>query len=68
LPTADLIPPQLWPTLRSEFAQLIPMPLQAPSRLAQLQEEFQSQLQRLSLCSDSGSGNECGGAGNGTSL
>ncbi len=57
LPTSDLIPPQLWSTLRSEFARLIPMPLQAQPRLQQLQEDFQNQLQRLNTALGQGDDN-----------
>jgi TnpA family transposase len=46
-PTTYLIPPALWPSLRSEFTQLLGCPLHAQPRLQQLHAQFQAELHRL---------------------
>ncbi len=47
-PNAYLIPPALWPSLRSEFTQLLQCPTQPQPRLKQLAADFQAELLRLS--------------------
>ncbi len=46
-PNAYLIPPALWPSLRSEFTQLLQCPTQPHPRLKQLAADFQAELLRL---------------------
>jgi hypothetical protein len=48
-PNAYLIPPALWPSLRSEFTQLLQCPTQPHPRLKQRAEQFNAQLQSLNL-------------------